>query len=550
MILITFIQILAILATAYGIFWLRGSDYPIYYQPLWIALVATIDAILILASNQSKPRRRIVRENDHDKRSHIIYDSEQVVCQLGGWKWTQEQFCQHWFINGPTGVGKTTSGLNALLVSLTSNYPIWGGLILDPKGLYWRTIETMVKAVERPQDLAVLKVQATPHPSLDRFNLIGDPSVPEATYAQMIVDAHSAHAAGSGGGSSGFFQDRALEHITKVLQLMRLLAKPFNLVTAYTLLTNKKLLAETLTQGAKFQPGSLEAMRFAELNHHFQIFYLGLKASSQAEGEIATIANFLAPYQAPAIASVFCSTLPDTVKITDVDGGKKICLSVTTEYDRERKYIYAILKLLFYQHAERRFDLKTSDEKAFWRKNLLVLVGEEFQEIVTSSEKGKSDYKISGMIREARLALIILTQSYVSLFPPHASRDQANVLVLNLRNRLIFRAADEECAKQSADFIGKHAIVTKSKSIGRQGASVNLQDREEYKLKPHEIREFPNFTACVVHCARYGRYRRVALKHLTGAEAKLTERAKKLYGQSTQQSNDMSAKNRTEKSKI
>ena len=27
--------------------------------------------------------------------------------------------------------------------------------------------------------------------------------------------------------------------------------------------------------------------------------------------------------------------------------------------------------------------------------------------------------------------------------------------LINLRNRMIFRAADEQCAKQSAEFIGK-----------------------------------------------------------------------------------------------
>jgi hypothetical protein len=61
--------------------------------------------------------------------------------------------------------------------------------------------------------------------------------------------------------------------------------------------------------------------------------------------------------------------------------------------------------------------------------------------VVTSCVGGMSDYSVSGKIREAKVALIVLTQGYVSLLPPHANKDQANVLVLNLRNRMIFRRA-------------------------------------------------------------------------------------------------------------
>ena len=138
---------------------------------------------------------------------------------------------------------------------------------------------------------------------------------------------------------------------------------------------------------------------------------------ARVEGELGTIGNFLAPYQQPAIAEVFCSEEPDTISIDQVDQGRKICLSISEEYAHERKYVFSILKLLFYQHGLRRL---ACDPLAFWKKNLLVLVGEEFQDVVTSSVGGMSDYSVSGKIREAKVALIVLTQSYVSLLPPHA----------------------------------------------------------------------------------------------------------------------------------
>jgi hypothetical protein len=56
--------------------------------------------------------------------------------------------------------------------------------------IYWRTVQVMLETAGRAKDLAVLRVRSPKeaeenyHPV--RFNLIGDPSVPCSTYAQMI----------------------------------------------------------------------------------------------------------------------------------------------------------------------------------------------------------------------------------------------------------------------------------------------------------------------------------------------------------------------------
>jgi hypothetical protein len=131
-----------------------------------------------------------------------------------------------------------------------------------------------------------------------------------------------------------------------------------------------------------------------------------------------------------------------------------------------------------------------------------------------------SDYAVSGKIREANVALIVLTQSYLSLLPPHANKDQANVLVLNLRNRMIFRAADSECAKQSAEFIGKNIVNKRSRSVGLRGVTYSYQETEEYKLKPHQLREIAVYRAVLVHAGRPGQFKRVSLRMLTGTETR------------------------------
>jgi hypothetical protein len=508
-------------AAAAGLWYTSTSNLPYYYDAGIFALAITGAVLVVDVSPSSRARRprRIVRDSD-SRKSPVIYDSHQIVCQIGPWKWDIEEFCTHWLITGDTGAGKTSSGLNKLLMSLTEHYPQWGALILDPKGVYWRTVQIMLNAAGRPDELAVLRVRSPQDTSRNyqplRFNLIGDPTVPCSTYAQMIVDTHAAHRAGSASGNSDFFNQRAMEHISKCFELMRALELPFNLRTAYNLLVNKDHLKNTLDT----VPDHPRAKSLLPLVQHFETFYLNLKSEGQSEGELGTIGNFLAPYQHPAVAEVFCSDQPDTITIDQVDQGKKICLSISEEYAHERKYVFSILKLLFYQHGLRRLDLKARDPLAFWKKNLLVLVGEEFQDVVTSSVGGMSDYTVSGKIREANVALIVLTQSYLSLLPPHANKDQANVLVLNLRNRIIFRSADEECAKQSAAFIGKKIVKKRSRSVGSRGVTYSYQDTEDYKFHPFRLRELPLYRAVLVHAGRPGQFKKVSLKMLTGNEIK------------------------------
>lgn len=511
---------IALAAVTIASFWYTSSrSLAYYYDAMVFALAITGAVLLVDTSSHSRSRRprRIIRDGDH-RRAPVVYDSHEIVCQIGPWKWDIEEFCTHWFITGDTGAGKTSAGLNKLLISLTEHYPHWGGLILDPKGVYWRTAQTMLQTAGRAEDLAVLRVRSPKEvvgkDQPPRLNLIGDPTVPCSTYAQMIVDTHAAHRAGGASGNSDFFNQRAMEHIARCLELMRALELPYNLRTAYNLLVNKDHLKNTLDT----VPEHPRAKELLPLVQHFETFYLNLKSEGQSEGELGTIGNFLAPYQHPAVAEVFCSDQPDTITIDQVDQGKKICLSMSEEYAHERKYVFSVLKLLFYQHGLRRLDLKARDPYEFWRKNLLVLVGEEFQDVVTSSVGGMSDYTVAGKIREANLALIVLTQSYLSLLPAHPNRDQANVLVLNLRNRMIFRAADEDCAKQSAEFIGKKRVNKRSRSVGSRGASYSYQETEDYKVKPWQLRQMPIYRAVLVHAGRPGQFKRISLKMLTGSD--------------------------------
>ena len=150
-------------AAAASLWYTSNSSLPYYYDAGIFALAITGAVLLVDVSPNSRGRRprRIVRDGESESRkSPIIYDSHQIVCQIGPWKWDIEEFCTHWLITGDTGAGKTSSGLNRLLISLTEHYPQWGALILDPKGVYWCTVQSMMNAVGRPDELAVLRIRS------------------------------------------------------------------------------------------------------------------------------------------------------------------------------------------------------------------------------------------------------------------------------------------------------------------------------------------------------------------------------------------------------
>ncbi|MEP6988635.1 MAG: type IV secretion system DNA-binding domain-containing protein [Chloroflexota bacterium] len=178
------------------------------------------------------------------------------------------------------------------------------------------------------------------------------------------------------------------------------------------------------------------------------------------------------------------------------------------KFQTERRYVNTFLKLLYYNHALRRFDKSKADRA---NSNLLILWADEAQRFMTASEDGTSDYNCVDVIREAGATVVAAAQSTTSLVPP-LGNDKSKVLTLNLRNRLIFRSADEADAVQAADFIGKKRIIKRSWGYSMGKRNVNYSDTEEHKIKPYKLRSLRDHQCILVHCERG--FRRVTLPPL------------------------------------
>ena len=416
-----------------------------------------------------------------------------VVVRLAGFSWSRDDFCRGWLITGDTGSGKTRSGITPLLFQVFKNEPTWGGLCIDDKGIYWETLSEMAKHFGREDDLILLQVRpdgaASTWQPRHTYNLTSDRTIPYNTFAKAVVDT-----AGSLGqaGDKAFFKNQAQTHIAAALETLREIGADVTLENAYHLLLDQSDLDEAMTDVAS----SHQTLRRRELAEHFTNRFLS-QPPEQIGGVKETIANYLQPFITPEIAQVFC-TAGNSFEFADLDRGKIVCVAMPQKFQMERRYINTFLKMLFYTHALRRFD-KPAEERQ--RDNLLILWADEAQRFVTASEDGMSDYNCIDVIREARATVVAAAQSSTSFIPP-LGREKARVFTLNLRNRLIFKAADEEGALESADFLGKKRVIKKSWGYHSGKMSRNYSEQEEHKIKPHTLRNLTKHTAVVVHCER------------------------------------------------
>lgn len=418
----------------------------------------------------------------------------QHVARLAGLTWTRGQFCRGWLITGDTGSGKTTSGINQLAQQVFRNEPQWGGLCIDEKGVYWETLSAMATHYDRRDDLIHLQIrpdQGGPQGALQhRFNLTGDPSIPWSTYARFVVD--TATSLGQGG-DKGFFKSQSQTHIAHALELMDELRQPVTLKGAYDLLMDADALATALDELEALVPTPPREA----LVVHFRKRLLA-QPPEQLGGVRETIGNHLQHFVTPQIADVFSPVQGSTFEFSDIDKGRIVLVTMPQAFQTERRYVNTFLKLLFYSHALRRFD-KPAVQRA--GDNVLILWADEAQRFMTASDDGTSDYNCVDVIREAGATIVAAAQSTTSLVPP-LGNDKAKVLTLNLRNRLVFRSADEADAVQAADFLGKKRVIKRSWGFNAGRRSANYHETEEHRIKPHILRGLRDHECIVVHCER------------------------------------------------
>ncbi|MFT3783702.1 MAG: hypothetical protein QM790_16945 [Nibricoccus sp.] len=430
--------------------------------------------------------RRWVR----DPVGKIVADRWQIVVTFAGFRWTRDKANRHFFFSGDTGSGKT-SGMNGLLAALIRRNPTLGGVIMANKGDEWFYLEWLAKKYGRTQDIIRLRprlVGETGKP-LHRLNVTGDARLPFTTRARILVDTAAAL---NPKDEKSFFKVKGAAHIGRAFELLADIGRRVTATNAYDLLTSEKELRAALDKLTEIDPTE-RRIRLAET---FEQTYLKHEAKEQRAGEIGTSQNYLEYLGTPEIAEIFSSNEPDTCSIADVDKGKIFCIDVPQDYTTERQYVFTVAKLLLYRHALRRYALPPYQKYAL---NQLIFVGDEFQNAITASHDGTSDFNVIDRLRDCMLMLVVSAQAFESLIPPQ-TKEQAEVFALNLKNLFMYRAASELDALRCANALGKHWVERASRTVHQDHTAHTYQRMEEFLIKPHEFRNLPDHVAVVRHC--------------------------------------------------
>lgn len=485
---------------------------------------------------------------------------------LGDLSWDRNDFCRGWLITGSTGSGKTEC-IKLILHSLFTNEcghqdeagtwitPPWGGISIDAKGDFSDIVLPMAKHYGRGRDVILLSTRPDNAPEgwepPHRFNLLSDESIPANTYANTI--AETAISIG-GPEDKGFFKTQAESNIGWAIELCRAVRhaqeaagdRPEELVfpslkRVLLLLTDFNYYTDLLTTAGalpqprpaalpELEPASLRSIgitpsvdgapaygpeesfydergaitadpmapprlaspKLTECLDHFSNRYWS-QPPEQLGGVQGTIYNYLNYFAGDDVDEVFCQD--NTFDFAEIEQGRILCVQMPQKLAIERRYVNTLIKMLFYQQALRRFDRKESG-----RRNLLVALQDEVQRVLQQSD-GDVD-----VLRAAHATTIMATQSKSSLYPILGGKEKTEPIILNLRNRVIYTAADESCATGSAEFLGKLEGSRFSTSTGRGGRQRTRNTEDLFVIKPHEFRQLQKFTCIVTHAD--GRYRK------------------------------------------
>lgn len=464
---------------------------------------------------------------------------KKISLRMGDLIWSRNAFCRGWLATGTTGSGKTEF-IKVLMHLLCRNEvgkkekdgtykrenAPWGGLCIDEKGFFQEEVLGVLDNYGRRDDVVVLETRPDDAPMgwepKYRFNVLGDERVTTSQYVDAIL--RTATTVSGGEGDKGFFKTQAGLHIGAAIDLYRAIREQQiklkwdrarwvapTLRNVYEILTDKiqydnllkkvNLIREKREVTTSREPDGeikreekvLWVYNFEELDSpqlrrcidHFQTRYWGVKAQEQLEGVKGTIVNYLHWFTEDEVSEIFCCEDAD-FRIDVMDFGKIICLSMPMKHAIQRRYVCALMKLLAYSHGKSRNPLK-------YRYNLLIIWQDEAQRFIQEAD-GDVD-----ILRQFQMTTVLSTQSKSSLYVPLGGRDKAIPILLNLRNRVILRAADEECAEESAKFIGKAVRVKKTKSVSSQGTSWNYSEEIGFIHEPYQIRNMPDFVAIVCH---------------------------------------------------
>lgn len=359
----------------------------------------------------------------------------------------KEDCAKNILILGGIGSGKTTRAINPILKQLFEQQ--CGALVFDIKGDFSREVDFIARQTGR----SYIKV------GVDglTLNLIRG-TTPElaASYLKSCFIA-----SGSAGGNAAFFVDQAVELCRQCLTLLTLTGGDYSLAGLYDMVfadaKREAALDAMVNNGANYD---LRQGRLAEsVSNYFDNIHSKFDEKMLSSVN-STVAQVLSPFSHPDLVDAFSGgeTEGEADLTALLDGAIYFVNLPMTKFGKEgSRYAYMLVKLRFMSlMRERR-------TRADWnQKTPVAFVCDEYQAIIDSI----TDSDFWDKSRSAGCLGVVSMQGMSSLYHSVGSRQAADAIVQNFRQRIIFRTEDEPTMQMAQRLLGQIDVLMVSTSEG------------------------------------------------------------------------------------
>ena len=186
-------------------------------------------------------------------------------------------------------------------------------------------------------------------------------------------------------------------------------------------------------------------------------------------GVKATLAQILSPFSHPALIDAFCTPMPQPVLFESLLEGKIILVDLPVSiWGLGAKTAYTLIKLRFFNLMQTRNTRPDLNQERY-----AFFLCDEYQDIISASKTGLSDLNFWDKSRSSKTIGIISAQAVSSFYATLPTRDLADAIIQNFRQKLCFRTEDKNTIDLFNRLLGNVEVtrITYSKNQGSSSST-------------------------------------------------------------------------------
>ncbi|RZI45482.1 type IV secretory system conjugative DNA transfer family protein [Candidatus Finniella inopinata] len=368
-----------------------------------------------------------------------------------------EDAAQNILILGAIGSGKTTRGMNPLLLQLLDQD--CGGLIFDIKGDFKQAVFYLANMTNREPTLVGVGQQS--------LNLLAglSPEMASSFLKSAFLLSNTK--------MDSFWTDTATELFRNTLGILLFVPEQYHLNGIYRYLFDETFQQRVLKKAIEKSKSDLDERLFISYHQYVHVLFNSFDQKIR-DGVMASMMQILSPFQHPSLVDAFCS--PQSVQTHPMeavlDGALYVVDLPLAQWGLGGKIVYTLIKLRFFNVMQQR-----AIQPNWNQTRPVFFMCDEYQEIVSANKDGLSDLNFWDKSRSSKTIGILSAQSVSSFYAAIGDRDLVHALLQNFRQKLVFRVEDDWTIGYCNRLLGQVETqrLVHSSSSGERGSRSSTQ---------------------------------------------------------------------------